>query len=99
MVRIFEGGISILQPHFLWPVEAGERCRVDWLLLRLLEQLVSISTETNNVVKSNCRIPEVEVIFFNIFISLILRIFYATFYLKSQQIFLLLVQKKNCGEC
>jgi hypothetical protein len=96
---MFVGGISILQPHFLLPVEAGERCRVDWLLLRLPEQLVNISTETNNIVKSNCRIRDVGVLSINIFISLILRLFYATFHLKSQQIFLLLVQKKKCREC
>jgi hypothetical protein len=96
---MFEGDKSMLQPHFLFPVEAGERCRVDWLLLRLPEQLVNISTEINNVVKSNCRIPDVEVLFFNIFISLILRLFYTTFHLKSQQNFLLLIQKKNCSEC
>jgi len=96
---MFEGGNSMLQPHFLFPVEAGERCRVDWLLLRLPEQLVNISTETNNVVKSNCRIPDVEVLSIKIFISLILRLFYSMFHLKSQQNFLLLVQKKNRSEC
>ena len=93
------GGISMLQPHFLWPVEAGLRCRVDWLLLRLPEQLVSISIEMNNVVNIIRCIPDAEDIFLNIFISLILRLFYTTFHLKFQQTLLLLVRKITCSEC
>lgn len=63
-------GLSKLQPHLFLPVDAGERCRVDWLL-RIVEQLVSTSVEEIARHKTMRRIPDTGVVFLNIFISLI----------------------------
>lgn len=67
----------MLQPHLLFPVEAGERWRAEWLL-RLPEQPAKTRRRRIAALKSNFCIPGREVIFFNIFIFSVLIVFFYT---------------------
>jgi len=64
----------MLQPHLRFPVETGLRCLLVCALL-LPAQLVKRNKIISVVSSKNCRIPVFEAIFFNIFMSLILRFF------------------------
>ena len=81
----------MLHPQRLLPVDAGALCRPDLLLYPLLVHAEATSKNTRVRLTKSGLMPDMELIFFNIFIDQKFGYNFTTLPLKSSTYFLLLI--------